>query len=264
MGRKTWFDRLLRRLGWWRSDLNDQKPRRYWSHGFLANDGGPWRVEWAVPLRPHFDFALSADVASAGRWMLHLEFLDASLFVCRHSQDADMREYGLKFHNGSLWWKWGADAMGWSNATPRWRDGCWHVAEWVLGPRRSEVEEVLEEREVGVPMPEGVYPVKARLEVRVVRGRFRTRRWRAVNLEVLRTKGGIPHDGKGESGYDCGPDGTFGLYTHDCASIEEGVGQLVATCLRNRARYGNAFAERDGRMGGVRCAPGVAGPEVSA
>ena len=246
-------------MSWHWQDLNDQKPKRYWSHGrgWSGHYRDAWRFEWGFPRQPRNE-ASALLYLGGGHWTAHLSMLDFGLWLGRgDSGSAEKREYGLSLHHGTIWWKWGADPMGWSSATPRWRDGNWPVSTLIFGSRTSEVEEVLEEREVLVPMPEGVYPVKARLEIRVLRGRFRTRRWRSVNLDVLDTKGGIPHDGKGESAHNCGPDGTYGRYMHDCNSIEDGIGQLVATCLRNRARYGNAYAQQDGRMVGQRLAAGV-------
>jgi len=242
-------------MTWYWQDLNDAKPKRYLSH--WRGWSGSWRFSWVLPRRLEGEAAALLYVSDRPHWTLHISLLGWGAWLgLGHSGYAEKREYGLQFHHGSLWWKCGADPISWSNETPRWRDGYWPVAEWLLGSRSSEVEEVLEEREVLVPMPEGVYPVKARLEIRVQRGRFRTRRWRCVNLDVLDTKGGIPHDGKGENSWDCGADGIYGLYTHDCNSIEEGIGQLVASSLRDRKRYGNRFAEQDG-LDTIRFAPGV-------
>jgi len=196
-----------------------------------------------------------------GRWQLHAELLGFGVFVSHRFEDVHGREYGLRFHNGTLRWSWGEDPMEWNRADAWWQRGSIPFGDWLFGGHGSEVESVIEERVVLVPMPEGVYPVMARLEVRMHVGRFRTRRWRACNLEVLHTKGGIHQDGKGENGWDCGPDGTYGLYTHDCDSIEQGVGELVATCLRNRGRYGNGIAKETWPEGAIRYAPGVQVPK---
>ena len=253
-------------MPWHWQDLNDAKPKRYWSHGrgWSSTGSDGWRFSWAFPRRAEGEASVVAYLCDRSHWTLHASLLGWGMwFGHGDSGYAEKREYGLQFHHGSLWWKYGADPMGWSSKTPRWRDGYWSISELVLGSRSSEVEEVIEEREVIAPMPEGCYPVKARLEIRVLRGRFHTRRWRSVNLDVLDTKGGIPHDGKGENSWDCGADGTYGLYTHECNSIEEGVGQLVATCLRNRARYGNSIAKQGGLMAGEAWAAGVDRPQGS-
>jgi hypothetical protein len=235
-------------------NLNDEKPPRYWYHG--RGWWGRWRIDIALPRRPRAEASLRVDTGERRTWTFHASLFGWGVWIGPGDSDSERREYGIAFHNGSLWWRWGADIMGWDSRTPKWRDCCFHVSEWILGSRTSEVAEILEEREIQIPMPEGCYPAKARLEMRVQRGRFRTRRWRCVNLDVVDTKGGIPHDGKGENSWDCGSDGTYGVYMH-VDSIEQAIGNLIASSLRDRARYGNSFAERDGRMSQTRWASGV-------
>lgn len=147
------------------------------------------------------------------------------------------RDFSLSFHDHAVWWNVGADDMGWSSKTPRWRDGSWHP----LGRNcRQGKPELLEEREVLVPMPERSYRAVARLE-RTRWGfdklpRLFDRVDYHVNLKMLDGEQ-VPFPGKGESDYDCGEDAAFGMSAPG-RTIEDGVGELVASVLRSRHRHG--------------------------
>lgn len=236
-------------------NLNDEKPQRYWLHG--RGWWGRLHLEIAIPRRPRMVATLSVDVATFRTWMLCANLLGSAIYLGPGDRDSEMREYGLRFYDGCLWWRFGADTMSWSSETPKWRDCCFHVSDWIFGRAISEIESVLDEREVLIPMPEGCYPARARLELRAWKRRFRTRRTRCINIDVIDTQGGVPHDGKGDNSWDCGGDGTYGIYIHDVDSIEQGIGNFVASSLRSREKYGNRYAERDGRMVNVRWAAGV-------
>lgn len=155
----------------------------------------------------------------------------------RQSYSFSGRDFSITFHDHAVWWSVGADDMGWSSGTPRWRHGGWHP----LGHNMRQGEpELLEERPILVPMEERSYRGKAKLE--------RTR-WGFTKLPRMfdridyhvtidMEKGEqVPFPGKGENSYDCGMDGAFGMSCR-ASSIEEGVGHLVGSVMRDRKRYG--------------------------
>ncbi|HMJ16608.1 MAG TPA: hypothetical protein VK524_34575 [Polyangiaceae bacterium] len=149
------------------------------------------------------------------------------------------RELSLAIHDNALWWRIWTDSGCWSRARPAWRDGCWHP----LGHYKLRGEfEVLEQREVLVPMPERSY----RGTAKVLRSRWGFEKLPHAFDKVLTHASvdmhegeQIPHPGKGENSYDCGEDATFG--THGPGrTVEDGVGSLVASVLRSRYRHGGA------------------------
>lgn len=147
------------------------------------------------------------------------------------------RDLSVAIHGNALWWHLWVDRNCWSNARPAWRDGCWHP----LGHYKLRgAFEVLEQRDVLVPMPERSY----RGTAKVLRSRWGFEKLPALFDKVLTHVSvdmhdgeQIPHPGKGENSYDCGEDATFS--THGPGrTVEDGVGKLVASVLRSRQRHG--------------------------
>lgn len=139
----------------------------------------------------------------------------------------EKRELGISAHNGSIWFNLWVDPMD-----GRYR--VWHVSQWIFG-KSVYSEEIIETRDIVIPMPEKFYPAKATL----LKSTWSFPRW--FNESIKRVKidvpEGIPHEGKGENSYDCGKDATFGM-TCNASSIPEGVGKLVGSVLNDRVRYG--------------------------
>lgn len=149
------------------------------------------------------------------------------------------RDFSVSFHDHAVFWSIGADDMGWSSGTPRWRHGAWHPLGHFM---RQGDPEVLEERDVLVPMPERSYKGKAKLE-RTRWGfgklpRVFDRVDYHVTIEMLPGEQ-VPFPGKGENAYDCDDDAAFSM-TSPGSTIEDGVGRLVASVLRDRRRRGGA------------------------
>jgi hypothetical protein len=97
-------------------------------------------------------------------------------------------------------------------------------------------KEVLEERNVLIPMPEKSYESTAKLMLYTwTRPRWFSKSLKRVEIDVPE---GLPHEGKGENSWDMGVDRTFGMITDECHSIAEGVGKLVGSVLNRRVRYG--------------------------
>lgn len=135
----------------------------------------------------------------------------------------------------------------WISGTPTWRHGSAFPLDAILGMPEYAVQ-VLETRDVKIPMPEGNYPGKAYLTEETWR-RPGPGIWQALGFDSLpwltekvqrvtiETPQGIPHPGKGENAWNCGEDGLYSLTTANC-SIEDGIGRVVASVLRSRKRYG--------------------------
>lgn len=147
------------------------------------------------------------------------------------------RELEVYVYDWSLWWTmWRHPMAGWSREVSRFREGNWHPLDTFLGKSKVEVR-TLEEREVEVPMPERAYTAQAKLElVTRKRPRWFAKSWLRTDIE-LPSKGGIPVPGKGENSWDCDDDACFGS-TVSARSIEEGIGELVASCLKTRRERG--------------------------
>ena len=152
-----------------------------------------------------------------------------------HSDDEDSLDTGIKIHNWALWWEFFRDPMGgWSSKTPRWRAGSFHIDDFLFG-KAVHSSEVLEEREITVPMPEKAYAgIATRTMDRWKYPRWFTKELMRVEIEV---KEGIPHEGKGENSYDCGPTATYSSMV-PARSIPEAVGKMVGYSLATRVKYG--------------------------
>lgn len=171
----------------------------------------------------------------------HVQFYIAVPFIVSfwltigRDDEAWEREISLKFHNWALWWSIWRDPMGgWSSRESKLRTGSLHFDNLIFG-KAVYSSEVLEERDIVVPMPEKSYAAKAtRTMDRWKYPRRFTREIMRVQIEVPE---GIPHEGKGENSYDCGPDATYSMCT-PAKSIAEAVGNMVGSSLHDRVHYG--------------------------
>lgn len=141
----------------------------------------------------------------------------------------------LSIHDNSIWWELWVPWGEWHSKTPKWRHGCFHVDDFLLGKSKYS-DEIIEEREVEVPMPEGTYRANATLK-KCTWTRKRGRPKSIMRVEINMIEAGIPFEGKGENSWDCGPDATHGITTA-ARTIAEGVGNLVGSVLRNRVKNG--------------------------
>lgn len=130
----------------------------------------------------------------------------------------------------------GQDPNSWSEERDRWRSFSFRFVDALLGTART-TREVLDDRQVVIPMPEGAYPARAKLE----RVELRRPRWpgveRFTRVEIDLGGIGIPFPGKGENSYDCDDDATYAR-TAPAESIEQAIGELVADVLGLRRRRG--------------------------
>lgn len=180
---------------------------------FGHKDGGKWYVTAALP------------------YLFYLNIRIKTPFDLKKD-----RQVSLSFHSGGIYWHIWRDWMdGWSRDIPKWRDGSFDLRDFFLGKSKC-ITEVLEERDVSVPMPERPYAANAKLMLyKWVRPRWFTKEMTRVEIKVPE---GIPHEGKGENSYDCGVDRTYGMTTGECGSIPNGVGILVGSVLSSRVKYG--------------------------
>jgi len=204
----------------------------YWRWGNWS-----WRLEWAWGWRATWGVKIDDEDLTVG-----LSFLFGALWISvahprwlRWSRPA--REVRLAFHDGAAFWTVWVDPGFWSSDDPRWRNGSFDFVDFLLGRTRYVVE-VEREETVEVPMPERVYLATARLQ----RAEWRRPRWpfarrmRRVDFEMHEGHA-IPFPGKGESEWDCGENATYSMTT-PADTIADGIGNLVASVLQSRRRYG--------------------------
>lgn len=158
------------------------------------------------------------------------------------------RELSLRCHSGSIWWTlWRHPDGEWNVRRSRWREGSFNVVDFLLGAPKHASREIAVEH-VPLPLPEGVMKAKVTLtEDSWSRARWFTKRMRFARVEPERP---APVPGKGESGYDCGPDA---IYSMSCkaGSSPEAIGRFVESVLRTRRNRGAAwdYAARAGADG---------------
>lgn len=145
------------------------------------------------------------------------------------------RETRLSFHDGSFWWNLWTDPNGWSNETPRWRQGSFNVVDALLGAEQVSKQAAGVPVAVKVPLPEGVYDASVVLfEMRRERPRWFSAYSRHAEIVPARA---IPIPGKGENAWDCADDGIYSL----CCKARgpaDAVTKLVGNVLRARERHG--------------------------
>lgn len=174
--------------------------------------------------------------ASVGRWGFSVYLLWFSLSLTRRSLDCySPPAWEIGWSDGAITLEspW-VRQMEWRSSDPWWRKRIrLEVVDWILGRWKHECVKG-EPFDVVVPMPEGCYRATATPEVRTWGRRFWiTKRRESVWLDI--EGGGIPHSGKGENSYDCGDDGLCGTGGD---TVEEAIGNAVASALKSRRNYG--------------------------
>lgn len=185
---------------------------------------GPW-LSFKIPIPGKLRDRLAALVL---RGVPHERYDDADVFE-------------VSFHHGSVWWSIGHTPDSWSSKTPRWRHGSWNLVNALLGETKR-TREVLEVREVDVPMPEGTYKWTVEMvEDTTTRPRWPwPKTWHGVEAKA---KDGqqIPFPGKGENSYDCEDDAIYAL-SGEGRTIADGVTKVVGAVLRSRLKYGGTLS----------------------
>lgn len=127
-----------------------------------------------------------------------------------------------------------------------WREKIVTFPDVILSPlfgRIKHSEETLEDKDITIPMPEGMYEGKAKLSRSTWKrprlpftSHVRHGAW--VDIPI-----GIPYEGKGENSWDCGEDGIFGIGT-DKPSYPALIARVVEHVLSQRKkRDGNMYAK---------------------
>lgn len=156
-------------------------------------------------------------------------------FTKRKDGWSDERDIGVAFHDGILWVSIWEDPMCSNSNDPKWWKFHINVEDWIKG-KCKYTEEIVETREILVPMPEKSYPATAIRKIQ----RWSRPRWKAeerMSVSINIPNGGIPHEGKGENSWDCGKDATHGM-SCPAQSIPEAVGRLVGFVLTVRVEHG--------------------------
>ena len=202
-----------------------------WRHGRAW--WGYWNWEWSVLYHPRLGIRFSKGGYDDNSIQGSIDLLLFSLHVGRKfGRFFEERELSLYWYQGSVWLNLWADD-NWGRDRPWHRNTiCFHVEDWVKGkPEYSDVAG--ESFETYVPMPEGCYLATATPHKRT----WRRKRWFKTERDSvdLKIEGGIPFAGKGENSWDCGDDGLWGTGGE---TLEKAIGNVVASVLEYRKRYG--------------------------
>lgn len=238
------------------------KSGRCWlHHGGKPDDSreSTVRFEWALGLRfgAHVDldpdeneitfnlapifgsFYLTFQRDRVTRWLLKALPYKVRQYEGKEYRAYEQRETGVYMHAWSLHVFVWADRNSWSRDDPKWKQFSINFPDLVLGRTKHAAVELIPEREVLIPLPEGQYRALVKLE----RDTWKRTRWPWWPLKRTRESydfnipDGIPFPGKGENSWDCGDDGLFGC-GHSGGTEADAIGYVVAIVLRNRARYG--------------------------
>jgi hypothetical protein len=114
-----------------------------------------------------------------------------------------------------------------------------HFTDVIFG-RRKYSEEVYEEGETSIDMPEGVYKATYK---RFISYWKRPRWYKVQSLHRIEIDipVGIPHEGKGENSWDMGMDATFGVTmpADKNKSMYQITKEFAISCLKTRQKYGS-------------------------
>lgn len=232
---------------------NDRFPKRYFSNGRLiirGENGTRLAFEWSVPskrlgikLSLNDEMAEEAISLSINLWLVSLYISLENTWLSRQLEKITWsktkvfgygRSIGITFYAEYLWIDLWNPEEDYEAKRFWWQHISIDLHRLIKGkPVISEV--IVDERDVLVPMPEGNYKAHAKLLHKTwTYPRWFTQEISAVDLEF---KKGVPHEGKGENSWDCGPDATTGFYC-PANSIADGVGKFVGSSLATRIKNG--------------------------
>jgi len=117
-------------------------------------------IAWGKHIKPKVEFGYDTD--HGWEFSFSIPYFAFYIFVdikyLRCSRD---RELSLSYHDASLWWYLWVNPMG-GHRLHDWRRGSFHFDTFFLGKTTCN-KEVLEEREILIPMPEKSYKAHAKL-----------------------------------------------------------------------------------------------------
>lgn len=264
---------MIRRFAHWHwQNLDEDRANRLkgrgWRHGraWLSvgpNDerrypGRPWDfgIEWVLGALGHrwlgasvalgegdrdAELAANIHVPGVALYIHALTPLTRRLtaLLCRNKthgyRSSKELSFGFVRRPTTLRYKLWTDPWG-EDGAPKWRDLYLELRPLLFGPARYQ-RQVLEERDVLIPLPERAYPATAVLtECTWTHQRFGWPRRRVVRAEI-EIPGGLPTPGKGENAWDCGDDAINSITT-PADTIPQGIAHLVESVLTRRERYG--------------------------
>ncbi len=243
--------------------------RKVWFHSQNLNEdrngepkGWPYHGRWWLHLghkhEIHFSWNLWSHFCGIGigtdsedrALKLHIAFPPVSFWLTlsvpqliRKTKPFNTFEFEfaeLRVFDYALWWKfWHGEDWNRKRAS-KFRDGNFHPIDFFLGHMKCKTE-VLETKDVQIPMPEGLYAAKAKMEERTrSRARWFGKKSTSIWIDI---PGGIPHQGKGENSWDCGEDALCGCGVEG-TSYEKAIAHVVESVLKYRRKYdGNMMAK---------------------
>lgn len=154
------------------------------------------------------------------------------------------RECKIAVHDWAVW------INPWSRQHEWHRDDPWyvrgltfHIDDFILGKRKCTTEEIRWPERVAIELDGRVYQGIATYERRT----WKRSRWFAFSKEStwidMDLHDGLPHDGKGENGWDCGGDALCGWGCNGI-DLEKCIASGIEKVLKARKRYGNSCMEQ--------------------
>lgn len=212
-------------------------------HSYFKKYRTLFSTEWFIGWR-HCGFAIKSAYEGGGL-MIFMGFPPLSVwftlpwaFRKTLGYSSNKSFIDISIHDWTLWWQFGGSTMEWKRE-PKWKRGNFSLPDFFLG-RTKHSSELLETREVFIPMPEGQYKAIAKKEISTwKRPRWFAKKETYVSLDI---PDGIPHQGKGENSWDCGEDSLHGISAKD--TYEAAIARAVENVLKSRRKY-------DGNMNAV-------------
>lgn len=207
---------------------------------------------------PHLSFRMDGDEQEVqlhialfiGVWLTFARFIPMSWFPKRKSSLSDNGwlpdecAFKVYWYEWGLWWNFWMPKHEWNSNDPKWRRGCIHFDNLIIGKRTVRWEPLDRDR-FYLPFFEGCYQVVVTKKLLIETWpRWFTRK--SISFEV-ESPVGIPHEGKGENSWDCGEDATYAMSFHSSglprrynSSCFDAAMYFWTSCMQDRKRYAYA------------------------
>lgn len=243
----------------WFQDLNDNRKKLFNFRGAIGfSEHRNYFLSYSFWSGPSCKFQVRLGGEDQFEIWLGLLFMSAVIKIPKLGRyTSETKIYGFYFYAWALVWQWGREEWGGgSHNTPWWRDFYFRIDDFILG-RQFNLRD-----EVGWPSKDIYFKlgdhefkmdeIKWTKNV-LFRGHLPLRLWSktlyTVNMDI---KNPPMRSGKGESGWDCGDDGCFGLsqqwehgllrYTDEDQRCRKAIELYVDGFRKDVARYGSASA----------------------
>lgn len=154
-----------------------------------------------------------------------------------YSRQPGERQTGIRIFDWAIWFDFWQKTMEGSNRDKWYRTFAFHPIDFLLG-RYKYSEKPLYEEDVEVQMPEKTYQG----HVKIYESSWKRPLWPFTKRMVrssIKVPEGLPHAGKGESGYDCGDDAIYAQHG-PAKTPKDAVESIIKSVMSNRKKYGNA------------------------